>query len=88
MRPSLLQVEYARGPRFGSILYQGGLSSPAELVGCCFYDPEHNEYLGAEGHRLGRIQLVASNCSSNGVLYGGKEGSFLHQKPLDNLEPS
>lgn len=48
----LLQVKYAWGPKFGSIMYQRGLDSCAELVRCCFYDPKHNRQRGTS-QRLG-----------------------------------
>lgn len=47
----LFQVQYTRGPRFGSIP-SWGLSSHAELMGCCFYNLMRNEHLGIECHRL------------------------------------
>lgn len=49
---SLLQEEYAIGLRFRYILYQGLLTSHAELVGCCCHDPGHNVQDGMQGHRL------------------------------------
>lgn len=45
-------MEYARGPRFGSILSSGGLSRIAEVLRSRFHDPNHNGQLAVEGHRL------------------------------------
>lgn len=73
---SLLQEEYAIGLRFRYILYQGLLTSHAELVGCCCHDPGHNVQDGIMCRATGlgfsrasissRFQYVARNCHSNG----------------------
>lgn len=82
-------------PRFISILHQGSSAAP-KLVGYCFCDPERNEQLGTEGHGLRRSSF--SNCSSSGMLYGGKRAVSCirspwttechHERSRDSRRPS
>lgn len=51
----LLQVGYPRGPRFGSIMSPGGLSSHAELLECCFQVPSQNGLLDRRSHAQGHL---------------------------------
>lgn len=65
-------------PRFSSILHQGSSVAP-KFVGYCFCDPERNEQLGTKGHGLRRSSF--SNCSSSGILYGGKRAVSCIRSP-------
>ena len=70
-----------------TILYQGGLSNHAKVLGCWFCDPRHNGQLAktVTGSRclrtsiLGMAQFVAHCWHSNGLYYKAKKESFLHQ---------
>lgn len=48
-RPPILCTEGARRPGFHSTVWQGGLRSCTEIVGCCLDDQRHDVLLGMEG---------------------------------------
>lgn len=70
----LLQVEYIRGPRFGSVLYQGGLHHCAKLVMCCFHYPGHIQQLGTKDHRL---KVYESLCFQRSLVYAQQFFTFM-----------
>jgi len=80
----------SESPSLAPSYIQGGLSTHADLVGCCFLDP------GASGYRdtaqcLGEPLLSGESgtwpviCCFNGTQHEAERVSFLHLKPLGHL---